>query len=56
MKTHTQPTSKETSPVLGIVLATLLALAAIVSAVLNPTDLSGRPVSHATMVASAEAL
>jgi hypothetical protein len=36
----------------GIVLASLLALTAIVSAVVAPTDLSGRPVSSPTVVAS----
>ena len=36
----------------GIVLASLLALTAIVSAVVAPTDPSGRPVSSQTVVAS----
>ncbi|HJV42757.1 hypothetical protein [Caulobacter sp.] len=42
------PESKQANHLIGIALATLLALAAAVSAVLNPTDLNGRPLSRET--------
>lgn len=45
-------TSNPVAQVAGVVLASLLALTAIVSAVIAPTDLSGRPVSSPTVVAS----
>ncbi len=49
-KAKNDQTSNHTAQVAGIVLATLLALTAIVSAVIAPTDLSGRPLSNASIV------
>lgn len=51
-KTKNDQTAKQAAQVAGIVLASLLALTAIVSAVVAPTDLSGRPLSSPTVVAS----
>jgi hypothetical protein len=42
-------TAKQAAQVAGIVLASLLALTAVVSAVVAPTDLSGRPLSGPTL-------
>lgn len=42
-------TPNHAAQVAGIVLASLLALTAIVSAVIAPTDLSGRPLASPTI-------
>jgi len=47
-----EPMSKQAAQVAGIILASLLALAAIVSAVVAPTDISGRPLEQVTLAAS----
>lgn len=51
MRAKMTPTTKQAAHLIGIALATLLALAAVVSAVLNPTDLNGRPLSRETAAA-----
>jgi len=42
-RTTNEPENKPASHVFGILLATLLAVAAVVSAFVSPTDLAGRP-------------
>ena len=48
-RTKNDQTSNQAAQVAGIVLASLLALTAIVSAVIAPTDLAGRPLSGPTL-------
>ncbi len=45
-RTNNEEEFKPASHVFGIVLATLLAVAAVVSAFVNPTELAARPASH----------
>lgn len=45
-------TAKQAAQVAGIVVASLLALMAIASAIIAPTDLSGRPLSNPVITAS----
>lgn len=51
-KAKNEPLSKQVPQLLGILLASLLAVTAAVSAVVAPTDLSGRPLPRATLTAS----
>ncbi|ADG11995.1 hypothetical protein [Caulobacter segnis] len=48
-KAKNDQTTKQAAQVAGIVLASLLALTAIVTAVIAPTDLSDRPLSTQTL-------
>ncbi|PZR32042.1 hypothetical protein [Caulobacter segnis] len=51
-KAKNEPLSKQVPQLLGVLLASLLAVTAAVSAVVAPTDLSGRPLPRATLTAS----